>query len=326
VLEYRQYRARHRTFIDKLVNGYAVEHHGGLYVHPSFHLERVETYRTSSSSPNMQNIPVKDFEHPELSVKRQFVSRFPGGQILNVDQSQVEIRFAAWASGDPRMLAAIGSGEDIHRAMAAQMLGKADPAAVTEQERHECKTRTFLILYGGGARKLAQDLKISDMRARQLINDYFAAFSGLRAYIDQVHTTVKRDLCVQTHFGFVRRFARPTKWRSIDGFSVLRRAFNTMIQNGAACLLYCALLELHSAMQSRKLQSKIILQVHDSILIDVYPGEMEVVAPLAKWAMEEASIKKAREFGVNFALPLRADIQVGPSWGSVEDYKPTVED
>jgi len=326
VLEYRRLRTRHTNFIKKVREKHLVEHHGHSFIHASFRTDLVETYRLSCTEPNMMNIPRKDFQTPELSVKRQFVSRWDGGQMLEVDQSQVEIRFAAWASGDAAMQDAVASGRDIHTEMASILLAK--PAAdITEQERYECKTRTFLIMYGGGAKKLAEQLMKSDVNPRKvtkdeawkMIRDYFATFRGLKAHIDDTHDRAWKELAVETAFGFRRTFAAPVTRE--DKWSLQRQAFNTKVQSGAACLTYCAMIVLQNALRERNLQSKMVVQVHDSLLIDVHPDEVNVLPGLAKWAMEQGAVEKAREFGVEFAVDLKADVKMGDSWGNMAEVK-----
>ena len=316
VLKYRSLRTRHSTFIKGVREKHAVPKLGRHFIHPNFNTSVVETYRLSSSRPNGQNFPRKDNDDPALTVKKQFVSRWPGGEILDADQSQIEIRIAAQLSGDEKMLLAIASGEDIHTAMAALMLGK-NSEDVTEQERQECKTRTFLILYGGGAGKLARDLKISQRRAQQLINQYFEAFSGLKVYIDKVHKEVEANREVETLFGFKRRFRQPGHWNSPDGWRIKRQSFNTLVQNAAACVTYCSMIWLHARMKEAGLRSLMFLQVHDSILIDVYPGEREQVAALVRESMENAR-EITKTYGADITVPLHCDIQVGPSWGDVK--------
>ena len=313
VLAYRKYRVRRSTFIISAREKHASKHSGGVFLHTNFNTARVETFRLSSSKPPLHNSPRKDNDDAELTIKRQFVSRFDGGQILEADQSQVEIRYAGWLSQDEKMLAAIATGEDIHTAMASIMLDK--PAAeVTAQERQECKARTFLILYGGGAGKLSLDLNISRRRAQQMINEYFDTFSGLKAFIDRTHRNVRSTLCVETAFGFKRHFTQPEHWDSPEGWHIQRQAFNTLVQNGAACLTYCSMIWLHEQMEKRGLKSILFLQVHDSMVVDVYPGELDVVAPLVKRSMENAA-DTARKYGVDFTVPLTCDLAVGSSWG-----------
>lgn len=320
VLEYRKYRTRHSTFVAGIRDKHARRHTTirgeQVFIHPRYRTDVVETYRLSSQAPNGQNIPRKDNDDPEYTVKQQFISRFPGGSIMDADQSQIEIRTAAELSRDRKMLAAIGSGEDIHTAMAAIMLQKTVDE-VTEEERQSCKHRTFLILYGGGARKLAKDLKITVRQAQRLIDDYFASFTGLRAFVAKCKEDVKKTLKVETPFGFVRVFREPERWDSPEGFRIERQAFNTLVQSTAACITYISMMHVEDQLLTYQLNSVMIGQVHDSILIDVYPGEEEKVAEIVKRTMEMSG-ELAEEFGVKFNVPLKCDIEIGDNWGNVK--------
>ena len=315
VLEYRKYRVRHSTFIK--LDKHLVQHHGKYFIHPNYRLDVAETFRSASRDPNMQNIPTIDYEHPELSVKRQFVSRWDGGSILDIDQSQLELRFAAWLSHDHAMIEAIESGADIHTRMTATMLRK-NEKNVTEQERHECKTRTFLMLYGGGAIALAESLGIDKQSAQKMIDDYFVTFSGLDAFIKASHKKVRRTLVTESVFGFRRHYLKPTNWRSSEGLRILRQDFNFQVQGPAFQLMGCALIEMQAELEHRRLRSKLVLQVHDNAVFDVYPDELEEVRELAINAMEFICLDRAQQYGVNFTLPLRADVKVGPTWGDVQ--------
>lgn len=332
VLEFRKYRTRHSTFIKGVREKYASHHHGQWFVHPTYRPDVVETYRLSSQGPNDQNTVRKDKDDPELSIKKQVVSRFKGGKIIEADQSQIEIRIAAWLSGDEKMLAAIESGEDIHYAMAAIMLEKqvppageeetCDPAVfVTEAERTECKHRTFLILYGGGAKKLARDLGISVRAAQVLIDDYFATFTGLRDFIEATHADVRDALRVVTVFGFVRRFVKPEQWDSPEGWTVQRQSFNTKVQSAAVCVTYASMIYVHEQLRERGLRSKLIKQVHDSMVFDVHPDEIAIVAELARDSMERAG-ELVKKYGVmDLDVPLHSDVEIGDNWADVHTYE-----
>jgi len=313
VLEFRKYRTRHSTFIKGVLEKHGVMHAGGFYIHPKYRTDVVETFRLSSQQPNGQNIPRKDNDDPVLTVKKMYCSRFTNGSFMEGDQSQIEIRTAAWLSQDKKMLEAIDSGEDIHTAMASIMLNK-PVDDVTEEERQLCKARTFLILYGGGAKKLGQDLKMSRRAAQRLIDDYFETFTGLRDYIQQTKNRVKVDLEVTTPFGFTRKFQRPERWESSDGYRIERQAFNTIVQSTAACITYLAMIKLEESMRAAGLKSLMVGQVHDSILIDVYPGEEDQCSWLMKRTMESAG-ELAREYGVAFDVPLSCDVELGTTWG-----------
>ena len=330
ILEYRKYKTRHGTFVQGVREKHMVQHGGQAFIHPDFRSDVTDTYRLSSRNPNGQNMPRNiSADEANLSVKRQFVSRFPGGQILEADMSQIELRVAAWYSGDENMLAALASGSDIHRQMAATMLGKA-PEDITEDERQNCKKLTFLVLYGGGSNKLAESLKVSKIRAAELIHQYFRAYPGLKAAIDETHESVRRNLEVRTPFGFRRRFIRPDNWKSADGFSIQRQAWNTIIQNTAACLMYCAMIRFYETMNYERrgqivgtgFRSVPVLQIHDSLVVDVARNESETVAQILQKSMREAPLV-ARRYGVTFDVSIESDVKAGPSWGTVTNLEVT---
>jgi DNA polymerase-1 len=219
--------------------------------------------------------------------------------------------------------------------MAAIMLDKQVPPAgeeetcdpevyVTELERTECKSRTFLILYGGGAGKLASDLGISKRAAQVLIDEYFGTFRELKRYIDRAHAEVREALQVETIWGFIRRFVAPAEhWDSPDGWSVQRMAFNALIQNGAVVLTYLAMIQFDRECRKRKLKSLLIKQVHDSMVIDVHPDEVDEVAILAQQCMEHAT-KLAETYGVfGINVPLKSDVMIGDNWGQLEAWSPS---
>jgi len=295
--------------------------HDKWFIFPRYRTDVVDTYRLSSQSPNGQNIPAEDEAEADTSVKRQFISRHKNGYMIEADQSQIEIRIAAWLSQDKNMLKAIRTGEDIHTSMAAIMLNK--PAEeVTEYERKTCKTRTFRILYGGGASGLAKSLGISKRAGQKLIDEYFETFSGLKAYIDRVKIQVKVDLKVKTPFGFVREFKHPGDWNTKAGYRIQRQAFNTIVQSTAACVTYVAMIELEAEMEKRNyVMSRMVGQVHDSLLIDT-PNEAttQSMVRLVKEVMERAGTD-AGKYGCTIDIPLKCDVKVGKSWGSMKPYK-----
>jgi DNA polymerase-1 len=321
IMDYRKYDKRHGTFIKGVHDKHLVYHHGNALIHPSYLLSVAETYRPASREPNGQNFPTKDFDDPTMSVKNQFVSRFEGGKIIDADLGQVEIRVAAWLSQDKAMIAAINSGEDIHKSMAGILLNK-DSADITEEERYECKTRTFLIMYGGGANRLVQELlksgvRIGKKKAKSMIDDYFDTFSGLKDFIDKVHRDVQRDLKVVSPFGFQRNFVQPEKWASSDGYSIKRKAFNMPIQNTAAVLAYCGMIAVQNALDDRNLQAVMAMQIHDDVILDAPAEEVKEVKEILEHGMVIASLDVARRYGVDFTVPLEVEVLVGDSLGTV---------
>lgn len=322
VLRWRRLSKLHGTYVKGPQDKYKIKRPDGYYLSTTFRCDIVETYRLSSQGPNLQNQPSKpdpDDPHPiplELNTKRQFVSRFPGGVFMEADLSQAEIRVAAMLSKDAGMLAAIDSGDDIHTAMAATLLNKSIED-VTKMERHQCKRLTFLILYGGGANTLSKQLGIYKEDAKELIRDYFTTFDQLDWYITNKKSTVKRDLYLESVFGYRRRFKKPANWNSWDGWRVERQAWNFLVQNTASCVLFVALIGLHKDMERGRLRSKIVLTVHDSIGIDCHPDEIDVVARLVQYHMENPDTEK---YGVELTVPMTADIEVGTTWGDKVPY------
>jgi len=322
VLRWRRLSKLHSTYVVGIRDKYKISRPDGTYLSTTFRGDVVETNRLSSQGPNLQNQPSKpdpDDPHPiplDLNTKLQFISRFDDGVFMEVDEAQIEIRMAAMLSGDQKMIGAIESGEDVHTAMAATLLDKKFED-VTGFERQRCKKLTFLILYGGGANTLAKQLGIKKDAAKVLIADYFRVFNRLDFFINQVKMKVKRDLFVESPFGYRRRFVAPANWMSPDGWRVERQAWNHMVQNTAAGVMYCALIKLRREMKKRELQSLIVLTVHDSIGLDVHPDEIDVVARLVKDCMENPGTE---DFGVEITIPLEADVEVGQSWGAKETY------
>lgn len=320
LLEYRRMYKRHSNYVKKMREIVTV--HGDLrLVHGSFRTDRVETFRLSSTKPNLQNIP-RNFETDnlteaeiekinKLNIKRQFISRFPGGLFLEADESQLEIRVAAWLSGDKKLLAAIES-QDLHRETASMLLGK--PAdKVTKDERQRCKTLNFLILFQGGARKLAADLGVSKQQAQSFINQYFDTFPELAAWIQGIKERVKVDLSVEVPFGYRRYFYKPLNWNTPPGWRVERQAVNTPIQCTAGVLVQIAMYRIQMELEERNLRSKLISQVHDSVAVDTHPDELDTVAEICRRHLEDRDLS---EYGVVVPVPLVADIEVGKTWAS----------
>lgn len=322
VLRWRRLNKLHGTYVVGVRDKYRVQRPDGKwYLSTTFRADVTETNRLSSQGPNLQNQPTKpdpDDPHPipmELNTKLQFISRFPGGVFMEGDLSQAEIRLAAMISGDKKMLGAIESGQDVHTAMAATLLNKKFDD-VTKHERHQCKRLTFLILYGGGANTLSGQLGVRKDEAKGLIADYFRTFNQLDFYINRQKMMVKRDLHLQSIFGYRRRFRKPGNWNTWDGWRIERQAWNFLVQNSAGCVLFVALIDLHRRMQELGLKSKLVLTVHDSIGADVHPDEIEIMAKLMKQCLEGPHTE---QYGVTLTVPMEADIEVGPTWG---DKKP----
>ena len=325
IIIYRRYQKLHATYVVGLREKHAVLHpDGNYYVHTSYRTDVVETYRLSSQGPNNQNIPRKpepDDDHPiplDLNIKTQYISRWAkiGGKIFEADLSQAEVRWAAGLSRDSRMLQAIKARIDLHIAMASEAHSK-PPKDVTKLERTHIKRTTFLVMYGGGSRTLGRQLNIAKAKAGALIDHYFDTFSGLKTYIDRVKQNVKRTLVSESLFGYVRRFQKPYRWDQPAGWRIERQAWNHEVQNGAGCYTFVGMIDIENTMRAAKLNSIMVLQVHDSVVIDVYPGEEQQVEALVREHLEHADIAR---YGVEMPdVEMTVDVAVGPNWGETED-------
>ena len=321
VLLFRRLKKLHGTYVVGLAEKHMVDHPDGLtYVHTSYRSDTVETYRLSSQSPNDQNIPKKpdpEEDHPidpDLNIKSQYISRFPGGSIIEGDLGQAEIRVAAWLSGDQKMLDAINSGQDLHYQMAS-IVHDVPVEDVTSLERYEIKRTTFLLMYGGGSRTLGAQLGRSKDAAQVIIDGYFATFHQLDDFIKRIHARVMRDHFIETPFGFRRRFHPPSEWNAWPGWRIQRQAWNMCVQNPAACITYAAMIDLENSMRRNDLQSVLIGQVHDSVRVDTAQGEEEVVTALIRNALSRPDLER---WGVDFTVPLAVDVEMGPNWGAME--------
>jgi DNA polymerase-1 len=306
----------HSSFVKALLEKHLVWHDGAWYIHPAYNTAIVETYRLSSSKPNIQQIPRKN-KNNNLNIKSQFISEFPNGWLINADYAQMEMRVAAMLSMDPALIAAIQT-DDIHLTT-AEMMFRVPAGTFTKEseERQRAKTIGFATMYGAGARTIGRQLGIPKEQAAALIELYFQAYPDLKKYIGRVHEDVTRTLDVVTPFGYRRMFTAPTggNWNKWDGFKVKRQAFNTIIQSTAACIMYVAIVDIHTRLKEEGLRSRLLNTVHDSLLAGVYPGEMTAVRNIIKECMTYPGTER---YGVKITVPLGVDLEVGKNWGEME--------
>lgn len=287
------------------------------YIHPQFNTDRVRTYRLSSSNPNAQNIP-KDWpaKQAHLNVKHQFVSRFPGGKIISADQSQIELRILACLSGDKRMIRQFQEGGDIHAQTAASVFG-VRLADVTDFQRSAAKTTNFLVVYGGGAKKLAMTLGITMALAKKIIRDWFRAYPGIAAYMEALKYEIMDNLEVRIPFGLKRRFAK-VDWNTPVGWSTLRKGCNAPTQGGAVFFTLIPMCEVEDTFVRDGMRTRLVNQVHDEIIADAPAEEWLDAARLMRREME--MVRPAYDQGSLFQLqvPLVCGVEAGPSWGALE--------
>ena len=302
ILEYRELAKLKSTYVDALP---ALVHPDTRRIHTSYHPTGAATGRLSSSDPNLQNIPARS--PMGLRIREAFVPA-DGCAFLAADYSQVELRVLAHLTGDPDLLEAFRRREDIHRVTAAAVAG-VDPDLVSPEMRRRAKAVNFGILYGMSDMRLARDHGMSMSEAREFRRAYFARFAAVKAYIERVHEQAQRDGVVRTLFGRVRRFpqlreriGRPQREQA------LRAALNTTIQGTAADLMKMAMIRIDGALRTGRFAARMLLQVHDEVLLEVPFEELARVEPVVRRAMEDVH---------DLAVPLTVDVKTGTSWREV---------
>ncbi|HSW30376.1 MAG TPA: DNA polymerase I [Longimicrobiales bacterium] len=298
LLEYREMEKLRSTYVEALPQ--LVNPHTGR-IHTSFNQTVAATGRLSSSNPNLQNIPIRNPLGREI--RKGFVAA-PGMVFLGVDYSQIELRILAHFSGDEAFVTAFTHGVDVHRQTASVIFGL-PVEAVTPAMRAQAKTVNFATLYGQGSFSLAAQLGISRDEARRFIETYFERFSGVRRYLDEQVEKAREVGYVETLLGR-RRFVpelQSKNW-NIRQFGE-RIAQNTPIQGTAADLMKKAMIDVQSALDQAESGARILLQVHDELLLEVPEGEVDATRDLVVFWMEGA---------MQLNVPLVADSGVGANW------------
>jgi DNA polymerase-1 len=297
VLEYRQLTKLKGTYVDALP--VLMDSAGRL--HTSFNQTGAATGRLSSSNPNLQNIPIRTELGREI--RAAFVPR-EGWKMLVADYSQIELRLLAHMSGDPLLVEAFRNGEDIHTLTAAEVLG-VPPMMVTPEARREAKAVNFGIVYGISAFGLAAQLGISRGEAERYIRNYFERYAGVRRFIDETIAKVRETGVTRTLFGRERPIPEmDSRNPSLRGFAE-RTAVNSPLQGTAADLIKLAMVRIDAALAAGGHRSAMLLQVHDELVFECPPEELEAVSDLVKREMEGAC---------ELSVPLLVDIGVGDNW------------
>ncbi len=305
ILDYRAVAKLKSTYADALPA--AILPRTGR-VHTTFHQAATVTGRLSSQDPNLQNIPIRTELGQEI--RRAFVARPPEPDgtrwhILSADYSQIELRILAAMSREPAMIEAFRRGLDIHAATAARVFGVA-PEAVTPEQRRQAKMVNFGIVYGISAFGLAQRLGLPRGEAAALIEHYFASYPGIREHIQQTLEQARARGYVETLTGR-RRYLRDLRSANatVRG-AAERNAINTPIQGTAADMIKLAMGRIHAALEQRRLRTRLILQVHDELVFDLYEPEAAEVRELVADAMRRALPLPE--------VPIEVSLGVGPNW------------
>ena len=297
ILEYRQYTKLKSTYADGLAN--YIQDDGRI--HGKFNQTITATGRISSTEPNLQNIPVR-MELGRL-IRKVFIPE-EGYRFVDADYSQIELRVLAHCSGDEHLIQAYKEQSDIHRITASQVF-HIPFDEVTPQQRRNAKAVNFGIVYGISSFGLSQDLSITRKEAAKYIDDYFATYPGIKTFLDHAVTHAKEEGYVVTLFG--RR--RPVPELSSSNFMQRsfgeRVAMNSPIQGAAADIIKIAMIRVNQRLKDQKMKSRLVLQVHDELLIEAYEPELDEVQNILKEEMEHAAELK---------VPLEIDIHTGDNW------------
>ncbi len=299
ILEYRGVKKLLSTYVEALPQ--LVNKTTGR-IHTSFNQAVTATGRLSSANPNLQNIPVR--EEQGRRIREAFIPSDSDHLLLSADYSQVELRLMAHLSGDESLIAAFLHGEDIHAATAARLFGKSLDE-VTPEERRRAKTANFGIIYGISAFGLSQRLEIPRAESKAIIEGYFASYPKVKEYMEEVAEHAREKGYVTTIFGR-RRYLNDIDSRNAVARGLAERnAINAPIQGSAADIMKIAMVKMHRELEARNLRSKMILQVHDEIIVDMVREEQEQVIEIVRNAMEGAA---------QLRVPLTTDYGVGRNW------------
>lgn len=299
ILEYRGVKKLLSTYVEalpQLVNPVTGK------IHTSFNQAVTATGRLSSTNPNLQNIPIRD----ELGrrIREAFIPSDEDHLLLSADYSQVELRLMAHLSEDEGLIAAFEEGRDIHAATAARLFGKS-LSEVTSDERRKAKTANFGIIYGISAFGLSQRLDIPRKEAKEIIDGYFASYPKVKEYMERVVEQARRDGYVSTIFGRRRYLNDISSHNAVARGLAERNAINAPIQGSAADIMKLAMIRVHRRFRQEQIRSKVILQVHDELVVDMLREEQERVVAIVSEEMEAAASLRVR---------LVAECGVGRNW------------
>ena len=297
VLSYRTLAKLYSTYCEGLLKVIAEDGR----IHSSFNQTETRTGRISSTEPNLQNIPVRTEIGREL---RRFFAAREGWVLVDADYSQIELRVLAHISGDKNMIEAFNTNADIHTITASQVFNM-PVEMVTPTMRSRAKAVNFGIVYGIGAYSLAKDIKVTNKEASKYIKDYLAHYSGVDEYMKNVVEKAKRDGYVETMFGRRRYLPELSSGKHMMRAFGERVARNMPIQGTAADIIKIAMIKVDERMKKEGLQARLILQVHDELIVEAPENEKETVAKLLQEEMENA---------VKLSVPLTADAAVGRTW------------
>ena len=292
ILDYRELVKLKNTYVDNLPE--LVNKTTGR-IHTSFNQVVAVTGRLSSDNPNLQNIPIRTEKGRQI--RKAFIPRDENHILLSADYSQIELRIVASISGDTNMCEAFRLKKDIHTATAAKVFG-VNEDEVTKEMRYKSKSVNFGIIYGQGAFGLASNLNIPRKEAQDLINNYFKEYEAIKNYMDDTIEFARENGFVKTLLGRKRWLSDINSNNATVRNYAERNAINAPIQGSAADMIKMAMINIYNELKNNNFKTKMLLQVHDELVFDVYKPELEIVKPIIEKLMREA-------------LPLKVPVEVG---------------
>ncbi len=299
IIQYRSLTKLSSTYVENLPNLIAKET-GRL--HSDFNQVVTATGRLSSSNPNLQNIPIRDAYGKEI--RRGFIAKDLEHVLVCADYSQIELRILAHMANEKALIEAFTNDQDIHKRTAMEILGKT-ASEITEDDRRLGKTLNFALIYMQGPFATAKQLGISMSEARDFIKKYFTAFPNIQPFMDKTLAKAHQEGYVETIFSRRRYFKNINSPNKMLQKEEERQAFNTPLQGTAADIIKKAMVELYSKLEAQHPDAKIILQVHDELVIECPKEKADVVAKLTQETMQNI---------VKLKVPLTVDLAIGPNW------------
>jgi len=299
ILDFRGLQKLKSTYVDALP---ALVNPKTGRIHSTFNQSIAATGRLSSTNPNLQNIPIRTEAGRE--VRKAFIPRNEDYLIFSADYSQIELRVIASMSEDEGMMNAFANHIDIHSATASKVFG-VELKDVTKEQRYKAKSVNFGLIYGQGVFGLAENLGISRNEAKEIIDNYFIQFPGIKTYMEIVKKKAQDNGFVETIMGR-RRYLRDINSSNgtVRAFAE-RNAINAPIQGTAAEMIKLAMIKIHEKMNAMNMKSRMIIQVHDELVFDAHKDELEALTHLVKTEMEQAMVLK---------VPILAESGVGKNW------------
>jgi DNA polymerase-1 len=301
ILDYRAVQKLKSTYVDALP---LLVHPVTGRIHATFNQTVAATGRISAADPNLQNIPIRTAEGRRI--REAFVAE-PGHVLLSADYSQIELRILAHLSKDATLIDTFRRGEDIHDRTSREVFGPFS-AIPPDEQRRRSKMVNYALLYGKTAFTLAKDIGVSKKEAEEFIQAYFARYPSVKGFIDDTIARARETGHVRTLLGRLRRLPDLNARNWQVRMEAERQAMNTPVQGSAADLIKKAMIDLHQELRERRMKARLILQIHDELLLEVPEGEAEEARVLVKEIMEGA---------LHLDVPLVVDARLGASWADV---------